>query len=420
MKKGLLFTLIFGLNAFLLSSMNAGIEVGAAVVEITPTAGVDKMVRMGGETTLVDKIHDPISAKALVWQDGEASVAQISLELIWIEEIYMDQIRAAITRELGIAHVIVSLTHTHGSGRPSKAVSERMVDQAVEAARLAQASLEPATVGFGRGEIEESYNRRLVNEDGSVEMLWNNSKRIESLPIDNEVGVISIRRNSDQSVLATLVNYNAHPVISMNFEELIVSSDYPGAMARKVESSIGGVCIFFLGAAGDINAYDADMFRQADEETVFAAVERLGNILAEEVVGISNGIKEFSHEKLSYEASYISMGLREHGLHADKDQMIEVDTFLIGKELALVTFPGELFVELGMDLKKHSPTEATFVLANSNGNFMYLPTLKAACEGGYGASSGTALEVGAGDRMVHQAIVAMLHQVERVKPLESR
>ncbi len=157
--------------------------------------------------------------------------------------------------------MICSLTHTHGSGRPSETCHERTLPLIVAAASEAQQNLEPVDGAYGRRELKEGCNRRAVQTDGSVEMLWNDRDRLPAAPTDDEVGVLTFTSLTDNRVVATVVNYSVYPVISMNFEQLIVSADYPGVMARKVEAELGGTCTFLLGASGDINWFDADMFR---------------------------------------------------------------------------------------------------------------------------------------------------------------
>ncbi|EDY82274.1 hypothetical protein VDG1235_1894 [Verrucomicrobiia bacterium DG1235] len=419
MKKQL-FTLLALASLVLTSTIHAGqLEVGVATIDITPKQGVETITGMGGITAVVDKIHDKLSAKAIVFKNGEQSVALISLELIGFGAEYVERIRSEVTKQTGIENVICAVTHTHGSGSARDEVAERIVGQAIEAAITANASVEPAKIGYGQGEWNGGYNRRVIKEDGSVEMLWNNSDRIDSTPVDDEVGVVLIQRASDNSTLATLVNYAVHPVISMNFEELIISADYPGAMARKIEAQLGGTCIYFMGASGDINPYDAGMFRFATPEQVFASVDQLGEELATEVQKVATEISaSLADVSLEFDAYPLNLALRENGPHGAKDQVAEVDTFLIDRQLAFVSLPGEIFVELGMGLKERSPAEMTFVITCANRHFRYVPTLQAACEGGYGATSGTVLEVGAGELMIHKALVSLKHQIGQVKPLE--
>jgi hypothetical protein len=69
--------------------------------------------------------------------------------------------------------------------------------------------------------------------------------------------------------------------------------------------------------------------------------------------------------------------LRKHqadNLAAEKRTIdVEVLGLRIG-DFVLVTFPGELTVETGLDIKKLSPHELTFVAGYTNGYIYYAPT----------------------------------------------
>lgn len=52
---------------------------------------------------------------------------------------------------------------------------------------------------------------------------------------------------------------------------------------------------------------------------------------------------------------------------------VEVQAMRIGN-FVLVTFPGEAVVEIGLNIKKTSPHEFTFVAGYSNGYIDYAPT----------------------------------------------
>ena len=54
---------------------------------------------------------------------------------------------------------------------------------------------------------------------------------------------------------------------------------------------------------------------------------------------------------------------------------------------ALVTTPGETFIEIGQAIKTASPFEHTFVAGYTNGVIGYLPTARAFDEGGYEVTS---------------------------------
>jgi hypothetical protein len=53
-------------------------------------------------------------------------------------------------------------------------------------------------------------------------------------------------------------------------------------------------------------------------------------------------------------------------------------------DTAFVSFPGELFTEIGMQIKRESPFRHTCIIGNANGMVGYVPTRKAISEGSYG------------------------------------
>jgi hypothetical protein len=54
---------------------------------------------------------------------------------------------------------------------------------------------------------------------------------------------------------------------------------------------------------------------------------------------------------------------------------VEVVGLRVG-DFVLVTFPGELTVEIGLNIKKASPHKHTFVAGYTNGYIYYTPTAK--------------------------------------------
>ena len=59
----------------------------------------------------------------------------------------------------------------------------------------------------------------------------------------------------------------------------------------------------------------------------------------------------------------------------------------MGDELAIVGLPGEVFAELGLDLRARSPFPHTLVLGLANEAIGYVPTRRAYDEGGYEPTS---------------------------------
>lgn len=64
----------------------------------------------------------------------------------------------------------------------------------------------------------------------------------------------------------------------------------------------------------------------------------------------------------------------------------EIQAIAIG-DTAILGLPGEVFVEIGLQIKRESPATYTFILEQANDSPGYLPTKRAFSEGGYEPSS---------------------------------
>ena len=62
---------------------------------------------------------------------------------------------------------------------------------------------------------------------------------------------------------------------------------------------------------------------------------------------------------------------------------LEVQVFRLSKDVAVVGLPGEVFVELGLAIKRASPFATTLVIELCQDAPGYLPTKKAFAEGSY-------------------------------------
>ena len=84
------------------------------------------------------------------------------------------------------------------------------------------------------------------------------------------------------------------------------------------------------------------------------------------------------------------------------DVITWVQALRIG-DLALVSAPGELFVELGMEIKRRSPFGQTIILELANDSIGYIPTRRAFEEGAYEPEA-SILVSGEGERIVETAL----------------
>ena len=88
---------------------------------------------------------------------------------------------------------------------------------------------------------------------------------------------------------------------------------------------------------------------------------------------------------------------------------MEVDAIRIDDNTAIVFLPHEIFVELGLAIKKASPFKHTFVVTLANDIDFYVPTKKAFAEGSYEVVA-SAVKPGSGEMLVESA-TALLHEL---------
>ena len=83
---------------------------------------------------------------------------------------------------------------------------------------------------------------------------------------------------------------------------------------------------------------------------------------------------------------------------------VEVTVMTMGRDLAIVCLPGEVFVELGLAIKQASPFRTTLVVELSNAvETIYVPH-RAAYAGGSYEVTNSALRAGGGEILVEAAL----------------
>jgi neutral ceramidase len=82
---------------------------------------------------------------------------------------------------------------------------------------------------------------------------------------------------------------------------------------------------------------------------------------------------------------------------------VEVQVIALGDDLAWVSLPGEIFVELGLAIKHASPFRQTVIAELANGSIGYVPTKIAYPQGNYEVVSARCA-AGSGEKLVDVAL----------------
>lgn len=451
----------------------ADLFAGVAQVEITPPEG---HTQYRGPAT---GVKNPLYAKAIVFHHGDEKAALVVCDLIRITRELSTEVRTLVAEQAGIPYenIIVAATHTHTgpvyrfdlkeyvgrkregdlSEEDKKSYSADLIQDVAQAAVKANNAAMPINLESGTGIAEDiSFNRRFIMKDGRVRFnpgVGNpNAIRPEG-PNDPEVGIIVMRRASDNLPIASLTGFANHTDTVGGTE---FSADYPFYLARALNAAFGEdfISIFGQGTSGNLNHIDVvDGSHQKGPGTV---TQRIGEKLAEVVKEEISELKKSEYPSLAARSEFVYAPLQQYTkeelLWAQKEEReplyeerpflqnvrarkirwlkdmknnkevipptsgtgpwtlpLEVQVFRVGEDAAIVGLPGEVFVELGLAIKEASPFETTLVVEMTNININYVPTRKAFTHGDY-ETVNSRLAPGGGEMMVESA-VRMLNEL---------
>jgi neutral ceramidase len=403
--------------------------VGSAV--ITPPVGIE-MGMWALRKGLSQGIHDHMLARALVLDDGHAAVAIVSLDVCAISLDVTQQVGELVSAATGIpaGHILLNPSHTHTTPYTRRSKLSPGPD-ALTAGHRAYLETFPHYVA---GAIIEAWHSRQPATIGAASTDVTGitiNRRDPTLSVDPELGVVRID-DAAGLPLACLVNYACHGT-AVGAHHLEWTSDFAGYLSRAVEDALPGcTCLFLQGAEGDIHPWDF-YFGNANPrfEDDYEAAERLGLAIAGPALGLMAQIETAeatpirvasatvalpprpiswtAEEAAAYLAqvevgvepyhgavipdrcpgcmsaqrfpnAYKVSGARHEARFAQEyPEAIEVELIAVRiGDLALVSVPGELFHELGMQIKGASPLKPTYVLGLTNDWIGYLPTRDAA------------------------------------------
>ncbi len=426
----------------------SGLKAGTAQIEITPPAGLP-MAGYAGRQGNSRGVLDPLYLRVIVLAGKESNAAFVTFDLIGpLEEEEQQFIRRRVKESRGVEQVIFNGSHTHsgpsfGSRSADKGPTvwvEETMHKTIAGIEEAYDNLAPASVAAGYGQAVIGQNRRFVRPNGDVRMIWNGPIGFTTYPVDPTVGVIRFDDMSGKPI-AILVNYACHPV-TFAADNLQYSADYPGAMMRYVKEHVEGnpMCMFVQGALGNINPVSNPV---PLIENAVKIKNELGVKLGREVVRVAlnltthpvpdavllTRIKEIPFSMRWNEEKLIAAARERYGEEMAKvvekrfggDLSAPLSFLVLKGEFGICGFPGEFFVEFQMALREKFSGFPVFFAGYTGKGLGYFPTIRAAVEGGYGANSTTTVvEVGAGERLVDEAVVELYYMTGKLAHEQSR
>jgi hypothetical protein len=421
-----------------------GLRIGAGSSVITPY--LEQPMAGYYYPRAADGVHDDLHAKALVFEAGGEQIVLVACDTVDTSRGAVEEARKLIGKRLGIpaGHILISATHCHTGPVLTPDFEQTLSRRIADAVTTAAGRKTPARL-FVTTEQEASlpHYRRYLMKDGTVRTNpgFLNPDIVKPMgEIDPRVGVLFAEGERGEPLL-TWVNYAMHlDTVGGTW----ISSDYPFYLGRLLGRVKGPdmLTVFTIGAAGNINHWDV---RRPGPQRGQQTAQRLGEVLGAAVVKAYTHLEAVTDVRLAARSARLRLPCRKvtaedvasarkivavppdpnvdftlERVRAVRDLQIEKRRgedieaeiqVLAAGPVAFVGIPGELFVELGREIRQKSPFPYTFVVTLANDGLGYIPTREAYDQGAYEPTS-TLFAPGSGEMIRDKAVELLrgLHQ----------
>lgn len=343
----------------------------------------------------------------------------------------------------------------------SQAYHKSLPQMIAKSVQEAVDKLQPARLSVGTvQETSVNFNRRFLLDDGTFRTNPGrmNPKIVRPAgPIDPDISMLYAESLEDSKPLALLINFALHPAIIGGDH---FSADFPGVVCEAIAQVKGEemITVYTNGTSGNINHIDVTRQHQLEG---FEESKRIGTILAGKVLSALPTLRAIAVDRIAAGRQIVEIPVpsisedevtwaqgifaqlekqdlppfadivkawrlldivgREEDLqerHASTTTIpmlkgkraleSEVQALVLGDQVALVGFPGDSFVELGLAIKQNSPFPFTVVNEQSgNGTISYMPNQKAFPEGGYEVESAR-FSPGGAEKLVDASIKTLI------------
>lgn len=386
---------------------------------------------------------------AVIERPGDAKLAIVACDVLWVPRDLADAAVAEIERKTGISAncVLINATHTHHA--PSTAPAhgfgvapafrEELQRGIVRAVEVANSRLEggEAQMYFHLGhEHTVGSNSRQLLEDGAI--TWSgqqlpSEKARPTAPFDPQLPILDFRDATGRT-RALLFNHSTHTIGTRSGRDVRSPSFY-GLAAQELEQELGGVVSFLEGASGsthnvapivpvtDCIERIKGAVREARAEASARPVSHLAGARrpfkfhvrkfnnAEEDAKIARYMTKHAPQSAERVREVFAEMRRQLRDRQGAEQQTWIQAVVFG-DVAIVGVPAEYFTVLGLEIKRRSPFEHTFVAELANDWMGYLPDREGHRLGGYQTWMGlhSFAEEGTGERMADEA-VALLNEL---------
>jgi hypothetical protein len=399
--------------------MSEKLFLGVAQEIITPKVGTNLY---GYRPDVVSTaVGDDLTATAFYFEQAGEQAFMISVTVASINNDLTQEILGEIERKTGVSadkcilhsihtHSAPNLTGTYGWGDVDREYYEQIfLPGVLKAVEKAKESVCAVTMGVGVSESYVGINRRELRADNVVYLGQNPWGAF-----DPKMSVISFF--DERECVANMVHYGCHcTAAGTNYE---ISRDWAGVTCDMLSEVSGGVTAFFNGPEGDVgprlsngltvgyqhvryawehgaiggrdavNTYksirgkSSDVKLKVSTKTICVPLEpRISREQAQEgyakfngnTVNLDGAKRKYYEDVLaSYSEGYVDAKTKQF-----KQTIIKIG------DVVFLSFPYELFSEIGLRIAREGIAPHCLSLSNTNGSEGYFVSQDQICRGGY-------------------------------------
>ena len=371
----------------LASVAHAEFQVGVAKTVITPDPLLPVSGGVGPSSPTTSKLGE-LTARAMVFQQGETRVAIVQLDLLGFPSVLCARVHKQVPR-IPAENILIGSTHTHSApdcygfpgldGKPSGNLEymDFVCNQAAVAVNEAIDNLQPAHLRIATGEAQGKIAYNYYAPD-----LY-----------DPRMSVIQAVTPEGQTI-GTLVNYAIHPEVLGN-RLGVLSPDLVGPLCDQLEADLGGMAMFMNGAQGGMITADNRLLdRPSDplrakwhDARTWEECLRIGQLMASEAQRIVKDAAAQTDPALTCYAREVKFPVDSRLMwmiilasplnyprdDADKSVTTRLNLVNLG-DAQLLTIPGEALPNIGYYLKRQMKGRHNLLLGLTNDAFGYILT----------------------------------------------
>ncbi len=366
-----------------------------------------------------ESVNDDLTVTAFYFKAAATDALMITATVCEINTALCDELRTELEAKFSVplSNILLCATHTHsgpnlmgqfGWGDIDREYLETVFRPRLHGAvQAAIKSTQPVRMGVGVGESLVGINRRELRRDGSIALGQNPWG-----PFDSNMTVLSFL-GANGNCVANIIHYGAHGTgAGANVE---ITRDWSGVMTDRLEAESGGITAFFNGPEGDVGPRLTNGLTVGNLQLAL----ELGGVAAQDAVRIWRTVRTYSVPTLRALCAKTPIPLQpriplaearaEYEKYKDHTvnylaakgehyrQIIKAyengeedapyayfpQTLIRLGEVTFVSFPYELFSEIGLRIAREEKDRRILSLSNANGADGYFVTEDQIVRGGY-------------------------------------